>query len=139
MPNKQAHLQMIQEVVKRMANNSFLIKGWSVLLVSAILAVVLKDDQLKFLPVTFLPTLVLWGLDGYFLRQERLFRELYNQVTKFQEKNIDFSMNVATVKDIEKKVPSWFWVTLSSTLTAFHGAILGSVIAIAAIAYFLSS
>lgn len=136
MSDKQAHLQMIQDIVKRMANNSFLIKGWSVLLVSAILAVAIKDDQLKFLSVAFFPALILWGLDGYFLRQERLFRALYNQVATTKENEIDFSMNVMAVTDIDEKVPSWCCVTLSNTLTAFHGAILGSVMGIFAIAYF---
>lgn len=124
MSDKQAHLQMIQEIIKRMANNSFLIKGWSVLLVSAILAVAFKEQQILFLLVAALPALVLWGLDGYFLREERLFRKLYNHVTTIDDEEIDFSMNYS---DFSNNVPSWFTVALSWTLLAFHGAILSSI------------
>ncbi len=124
---------MIQAIVTRMANNSFLIKGWSVLLVSAILAIAIKDDQIKFLPVAFFPALVLWGLDGYFLWQERLFRKLYDKVTVVDEANIDFSMNIASVMD---QVDAWCSVIFSTTLSAFHGAIVASIIAIGAIAWF---
>ncbi len=131
--NKQVHLQMIQAIVTRMASNSFLIKGWSVLLVSAILAVAIKDEQIRFLPVALFPALVLWGLDGYFLRQERLFRKLYDKVCGLAESEIDFSMNIATVN---AAVDSWLKVMFSNTLLAFHGAILGSVMAIGAIAWF---
>ena len=38
MDKKLAHLEMIQGVVNRLANCSFLLKGWSVLLVSALFA-----------------------------------------------------------------------------------------------------
>ena len=38
METRVAHLQMIQAVITRMAGNSFLIKGWSVMLVAALFA-----------------------------------------------------------------------------------------------------
>ena len=36
---REAHLAMIQGAINRLAQNSFLLKGWSVLLVSALLVV----------------------------------------------------------------------------------------------------
>lgn len=36
--NKVKHLEMIQAVINRMAQNSFLLKGWSVVLTAAIFA-----------------------------------------------------------------------------------------------------
>jgi hypothetical protein len=35
MGDKIKHLEMIQAVISRLANNSFLLKGWSITLVSA--------------------------------------------------------------------------------------------------------
>ena len=43
MSDKQAHLEMIQGIVNRLSHNSFLLKGWSVVLVSAMFALAAKD------------------------------------------------------------------------------------------------
>ncbi|MDE0668129.1 MAG: hypothetical protein OXI48_03775, partial [bacterium] len=75
---REAYLAMIQGVINRLAQNSFLLKGWSVLLVSALLAVAAGSSEDWILPVAFLPAVAFWGLDGYYLRQERLFRRLYD-------------------------------------------------------------
>ena len=79
---KEAHLAMIQGVVTRLGQNSFLLKGWSVLLVSALLALGAASSEKVILVVAFLPVLAFWGLDGYFLWQERLFRALYDHVRR---------------------------------------------------------
>ena len=36
MENKQKHLELIQGVINRLSSNSFLLKGWSVVLISAL-------------------------------------------------------------------------------------------------------
>ena len=85
MSNKQAHLEMIQGVVNRLSHNSFLLKGWSVILVSALFALAAKDSQLLFVYLAYFPAISFWCLDGYFLRQERLFRKLYDHVRGTEE------------------------------------------------------
>ena len=123
MNNKQSHLEMIQGIVNRLSHNSFLLKGWSVVLVSAMFALAAKDSNLIFIYLAYFPAISFWGLDGYFLRQERLFRALYDHVRTLGENEIDFSMNTNTsiVKD---EVASWSAVTMSKTLLIFHGVIL---------------
>jgi len=74
MSAKEADLGMIQEIVARLGHSSFLLKGWSVLVVSALLALVILGSEQAIVVVTLLPVLAFWGLDGYFLWQERLFR-----------------------------------------------------------------
>ena len=82
MDNKVNHLEMIQGVISRMASNSFALKGWAVTLVAGIFALSSKDaDKLYFL-VAYIPIVVFWGLDAYYLLQERLYRALYNSVLK---------------------------------------------------------
>ncbi len=76
MPAKIAHLEMIQGVVNRLAHSSALLKGWSVVLVAALFALAAKDSAKHFALLAFLPAVVFWGLDGYYLWQERLFRNL---------------------------------------------------------------
>ena len=43
MDKKIKHLEMIQGVINRMASNSFLLKGWTVVLVSALFALAAND------------------------------------------------------------------------------------------------
>lgn len=94
------HLELIQGVVNRMAGNSFLIKGWAITLVAAILAVTVKDATATFAVIGLFPTFVFWGLDAYYLRQERLFRKLYDHIRIHGDPKIadgvePFTMNTA--------------------------------------------
>ena len=74
--NRIKHLEMIQGVINRMASNSFMLKGWAVTLVAGIFALASKGtDKLYFL-IAYIPIVVFWGLDSYYLLQERLYRDL---------------------------------------------------------------
>ena len=125
MENKRAHLEMIQAVVNRMSINSFLLKGWSVVLVSALFALAAGGPQRMFVYLAYFPAIAFWVLDGYFLRQERLFRKLYDRVRHFDGQQVDFSMDTSVVCG---EVSSWGRVTASKTLMLFHGAVVGSIV-----------
>lgn len=103
MENKIKHLEMIQGVINRMANNSFKLKGWAVTLAAGIFALASKDTEKQYYLVVYLPVLVFWFLDSYYLFQERLYRALYNEIRKKDEKSIDFSMNAAPFNHSTKK------------------------------------
>ena len=92
MESKLKHLKMIQAVINRMAHNSFLLKGWSVILTAALFVLAANDAKPQFILVALFPALMLWGLDGYFLWQERLFRALYDRV-RLADSSVDYSMN----------------------------------------------
>ena len=121
MENKLKHLEFIQSVISRMGSNSFLVKGWAVTLVAALFALAAKDSNVRFVYVAYLPVLAFWSLDTFFLRQERLYRNLYDIVRAKAPDQIDFDMNAST-KCNEKTL--FFEVFFSSTLRNFHGAIL---------------
>lgn len=123
--NKRSHLEMIQGVVNRLSQNSFLLKGWSVVLVSALMALAAKDSNIIFIILAYFPASAFWFLDGYFLWQEKLFRALYDYVRNQEENNINFSMDTTIVKS---KVDSCSEVTFSKTLRIFHGVILFSIV-----------
>lgn len=125
MENKIKHLEIIQGVINRMASNSFLLKGWSVVLISALFVLSAKETNIFFIYLAFFPALSFWELDGYFLWQERLYRKLYDKVRKMDELKIDFSMDTSTVS---KEVKPWVCVTFSKTLCIFHGTIVGTIV-----------
>lgn len=130
---KLKHLELIQGVINRLAGNSFLVKGWSVLLVSALLTLAARrqpDAGAGLLGIPFLPALIFWGLDGYFLWQERLYRALYNQVRVQPEDSIDFSMGTEQFKT-GPEAKTWPKAIFSVTLILFHGAVLVAILAVA--------
>ncbi|MEY3759060.1 MAG: hypothetical protein RIR39_551 [Pseudomonadota bacterium] len=127
MESKLKHLEMIQGVINRMAGNSFLLKGWSVTLTSALFALAAKDSNTFFVYLAYFPCVTFWSLDGYFLHQERLYRKLYQAVSRKQPSEIDFSMNATT---FENEVDSWRSTCFSVTLRIFHGTVFGTIVII---------
>jgi len=121
MTSKVKHLEFIQGVVNRHATNSFRIKGWTVILVSALLVLLIRENRSDLAWIGFVPVFVFWGLDGYFLWQERLFRGLYDHVRKLEEDRIDYSMDTSGINR------SWWSATRSITLCPFYGAIAVAV------------
>lgn len=125
MGNKQKHLEFIQAVITRMAGNSFLIRGWSVTVVSALFALQVVDGSPCLISITYLPVIVFWCLDAYYLRQEKLYRKLYDAVRILEEKNIDFSLETSTYSKEVACIPK---LCFSNTVLIFHGALLIAVI-----------
>lgn len=125
MEKKLKHLEMLQVVINRMARNSFLLKGWCVTLVSAILALAAKDSNTDFILVAYYPVLMFWILDAYFLWQERLFRRLYDEVRIKDEADIDFSMQTSHLKST---VESWPKAGVSVTILIFYLTLVGAIL-----------
>ncbi len=119
---KTKHLELIQGIINRMAHNSFMLKGWTVTLVAALLALSSAvEGKITMILIGLLPATVFWVLDGYFLWQERLFRAVYNNVIKKQEDEIDFRMNP---QDFISGNNKWLQSIFSKTLLVFYLAII---------------
>lgn len=125
-------IDIVQDIIKRMAFNSFMIKGWTITLV--VVALLLKGAKHQVL-IAFVPLLVFWFLDAYFLWQERMYRKLYDWVISNRLKTDEhlFDMDAYRFKD---EVQSRFRIMFSLTLGWFYGSI-AVLIAIYAIAIFL--
>ena len=127
MEAKLKHLEMIQGIINRIGGNSFLLKGWSVTLISALFALAAKDSNQFFIYLAYFPCIAFWSLDGYFLWKERMYRKLYQEVAQISDESINFDMNASKFKD---DVDSWFSICFSTTLRLFHGVIFGVIILI---------
>lgn len=74
-----AHLQMIQAVIGRMGQNAFTAKTWAITVMAAVFALGpsftagASDGG-----VVVVALLLFWSMDAYFMRQEHLFRRLYD-------------------------------------------------------------
>jgi hypothetical protein len=78
-PAVQAHLQILQSVIQRMAVNSASCKAWCVSLVSAILVLVAGKGSANYAFIAALPTLLFLALDAYYLGLEKGFIDSYNK------------------------------------------------------------
>jgi hypothetical protein len=112
-------IDIIQDIIKRMAFDSFLIKGWTITLV--VLTLLLKGTEYQVW-IAFIPLFVFWYLDAYFLCQERMYRKLYEWVINNRLKTDEylFDMNAFRFKD---DVQSRFRIMFSITLGLFYGSI----------------
>ena len=126
-------IEIIQDIIKRMAFNSFMIKGWAITLV--VVALLLKGTHKYQVWIAFIPLVVFWFLDAYFLWQERLYRKLYDWVVQNRLKTNEhlFDMNAYRFKG---EVQSKLRIMFSITLGWFYGAI-AVMVAIYAIAVLL--
>ena len=122
MEKKLKHLEFIQGVVNRLASASFRVKGWCVVLVSALLVLGARAAAVELSLVSLVPVVVFWGLDGYFLSRERLFRDLYDMVRERDEGDIDFSMDLEAVRSTGRLWSGdWCAAVRSRTLLPFYG------------------
>jgi hypothetical protein len=113
------HLEITQGVINRLANNSFLIKGWSMAILAAAMLFLARVESVNsvYLTLSFaIPVISFWILDGYFLWQERLFRGIYNDIRVLDDS--DFKMDIPA--QLKKSKSKWRNATFSTTLNIFY-------------------
>mgnify|MGYP000929438968 CR=1 FL=1 len=120
-------IDLIQGVISRMANNSFLLKGWCISLIAVLLALT-KDTIVAinleyFNLVLVLPVIAFWYLDAYFLHKERCYRRLYNWTIANRMTSDDFLYNLDYTR-FKKDEKSIFAIMLSKTLLPLYGLVL---------------
>ena len=82
----QKHLEMMQGVIQRMAENSRSCKLWCVTLVAAVLVLVARTGEPRHALIALIPTLLFLFLDSYYLALEKAFRRSQNAfVAKLHE------------------------------------------------------
>lgn len=112
--DERKNLEFLQNIIARLAGNSFQIKGWSVALGSLIIGFTAKDAQSQYAIVALLPVLAFWGLDGFYLALETLYRQRFNLVADLsQNSGMLFNLKVG-------QVTGTLWLTkVSSVSVAF--------------------
>ena len=76
------HLEIMQGVISRMADNSRSCKVWCVTLVAAVLFLSSRSDEPNQILVALAPAVLFWFLDSYYLSLERAFRGSYSAFVK---------------------------------------------------------
>ncbi len=110
----------IQDIIKRMASNSFSVKTWTITLVVATLIFKSKEGTSIF--IAFVPLFCFWYLDAYYLRQERLFRKVYEWIIKYRLENDDKVFEINPMK-FNNQVQSICEIIFSVSILPFYGGI----------------
>ncbi|MFE2292668.1 hypothetical protein [Streptomyces sp. NPDC059452] len=113
------HLEFLQHTIARLGTNSFLIKGWSMTLSGALVAVSSSRPTWTVVVAALMMTAGFWLLDSFYLGQERLFRSLYERASA---PTAEGPVPLFTMDAERHGTPvAWRAVALSRTMLLFHG------------------
>ena len=81
-------IDLIQSCINRMAQNSFIVRGWAITLITFALALISKSIDLKLLcGILLVVAICFWYLDAFFLKMERMYRWKYEWVITNRQHN----------------------------------------------------
>ena len=105
---KKEYLQMLQEPICRMSTISAIFKGFAATIVAGISVISYSSTNTWILGLSFLPVLAFAVLDIYYLKLERKFRFLFEQV-RLDKHEIDFSMKLTNdpLEIISARARTW--------------------------------
>lgn len=123
-------IDLIQSCINRMAQNSFIVRGWAITLITFALALISKSVDLKLLcGILLVVAVCFWYLDAFFLKMERLYRWKYEWVIANRQQNETFLFDLNPYnKDMwgqdkqgnERKEPRMIAVMFSKTLIPIY-------------------
>ena len=104
-------LGYIQDIIKRMASNSFYIKGWSLSLSAIVIALIPKMGSAESVSLhsvmwvtglSVVLVLIFSLLDAYYLQQERIFRNEYNRkVSDIIDDDVKDSLKIISLHEVK--------------------------------------
>lgn len=125
MEQKTEYLQMIQEPISRMSTNSAIFKGFAATIVAGIAMLSYAELNVWVMGLSFLPVITFLVLDVYYLRLERKYRLLYEQV-RTGKHMVDFSLTLPSdrIELIRGKARVWDCILSPSVLLFYPLMIL---------------
>ena len=97
------HLEMIENVIQRMADNSFKLKGWAVALIGLLSVFFSSAKNIHFLLAIIILILAFWYMDSYYLQLEKKYRVLYRNVCETPDSDVDFNMDISKIQMSDKE------------------------------------
>lgn len=116
--DKTKYLEFIQNIITRMNTNSFQLKGMSVTITSALLALTANNFNILYVSIVYFSLFIFWGLDAYYLSQKRGYRKLYNDTRKLNENEVDFNLKLES--DYLKGKNSWSYTLTNKTILPLY-------------------
>ena len=135
--------EIVQDIISRMANNQFYIKGWAITLIVA--SLLLKGNLYHYF-VAFIPWLIFWIYDSHFLRLEKLYRTHYTWLISNRLDSEEFLLDVdrSRLEDRLKErlkgkfrheIPCTTQIMVSKTILPFYLFLLAIIFAMIVFEY----
>ena len=139
-------IELIQSCINRMAQNSFMVKGWLITLLSVALALLPEKVDIKLLCIIgFVIIVCFWYLDAFYLKLERLYRWKYDWVIKNRRSSDKYIFDLnphnsemwehPNGNDTKKTEPHIIKVMFTKTLIPLYALLLLLVIMIFVMSY----
>lgn len=133
------HLEMIQNVITRMGQNSFHAKEWCVTLVSALIAFSLanKLDCVGniALYISLVVTFIFCVIDTYYLYLERGYRSLYKMAANISFRDKDFKSYSLDIPQKDRGFIIFIKALFSISTGAFYILIFAGIIVLLYVKY----
>ena len=125
----QKHLEINQNVIMRMGENSRTCKVWCVTLVSAVLVLVAQTGKANHALIALGPTVLFYVLDAYYLSLERGFRRSFGYFVYRLHKGRVSSSDLFIV-DFKGSIPrGTLWAMfISFTILPFYFVVVATVL-----------
>lgn len=125
-----SYLSIVQEPIGRLSTASSIFKGFAATIVTGISALSYADVSIVILILSFIPILAFAALDVYYLRLERRYRGLYNDILAGRHQ-VDFSTALPKDKDFIMRSRAAVWQCLKSpSIWLFYPAMLAILIVV---------
>ena len=130
------YLEFLQKIISRMNSNSFMIKRWTITIVSGFIALAAKSGNIYYLLSAVIPAFMFWLLDSYYLHMERKYRKLYENVIIKYSNNDDslhmFELNIPNdieneehyIDALKSKTEGWLYGTTIGLLLVIVGIVV---------------
>lgn len=133
-PNEK-HLEFLQNNIGRMSQCSFQMKGWSITIASALIAVFVSTASSEnpgnriYLLVAVGATFLFWCLDSFYLSKERKFIGIYNDLIGVEQGK---NQSIIQIKEYEIPINRYNgcrYCTLRAMFSLSEILLYGSIIA----------
>lgn len=128
----QTHINILQNIINRMASNSANSKTWAITIISAIIVLLIGKSKTNVFYIAYIPLIMFYFLDCFYLGLERHFRNIYNEfINNMESDNFNYKIvyKVQGPKKIIKKIKNTICGTWSFSTTPVY-TILGLLILI---------
>ncbi len=116
-----------------MSIGSLMIRGWSLLIVGALVSVSTNPLYARFGWLALFMAICFWIIDAHFVRQVRLFRKIDQRAKHVADSEIDFSLDTSVVDSEADAVRS---VMFTGVPCAFYMTVITLTLATRAFLHF---
>lgn len=114
-------IDLIESCITRMAQNSFLIKGWYITLLAAVIALFQKSENVTItVSIISIISLSFWGLNAFFLYTERKYRDFYEYVIVLRQQGNNEKLYSLKLTNYTLQYKSYWKSFFGKTICPFY-------------------